>query len=67
MDGLKDIIMPNEVTEKDKYHVISLKHRILKNNTDESTQKTETDSQTQKTNMWYQRGKVWGDKLGVWD
>ena len=37
MDGLKDIIMPNEVTEKDKYHVISLKHRILKNNTDEST------------------------------
>ena len=37
MDGLRDIIMPNEVTEKDKYHVISLKHRILKNNTDEST------------------------------
>ena len=41
----------------------------LKNNTSESTYKTETDSQMQKTNLWLPKGKGrWGrDKLGVWD
>ena len=43
-----EIIIRTEVsqTEKDKYHMIQLICRILKNDTNELIYKTETDSQT---------------------
>ena len=43
-----EIIILSEVsqTEKDKYHMISLKCRILKKGTNELIYETETDSQT---------------------
>ena len=44
---LNEIIM----REKDKYQMISLKCRILKNDRTELTYKTETDSQTYKTKL----------------
>ena len=46
-----DIIIPSEVsqTEKDKYHMLSLIHGILKNNTNELIYKSKTNSQTEKT------------------
>ena len=54
--------------EKDKYQMISLICGILKkNDTKELIYKTEIDSQTQKANLWLPKGKVGGDKLGVWD
>ena len=46
-----EIIIPSEVsqTEKDKYHMLSLIHGILKNNTNELIYKSKTNSQTEKT------------------
>ena len=43
-----EIIILSEVSqiEKDKYHMISLICRILKNDTNEIIYKTKTDSQT---------------------
>ena len=40
---------------------------LKKNDTKELIYKTEIDSQTQKANLWLPKGKVGGDKLGVWD
>ena len=39
----------------------------IKNNTNESMQKTKTDPQTQKTNLWLSKRKGReADKLAVW-
>ena len=47
-----EINILNEIMrEKDKYQMISLKCRILKNDRTELTYKTETDSQTYKTKL----------------
>ena len=51
-----EIIILSEVSQKDKYHGITYMQTI-KNNTNESTYKTETESQTQKTNYSYKREK----------
>ena len=65
-----DIIILSQVSqkEKDKYNMISLLCRILKNDTHDLIYKIEMDSQTQKTNLWLQKGKCEGqrEKLGVW-
>ena len=45
MDGPRDIIL-SEMSDKDKYRMISLICRILKNDTTEYIYKTETDSRT---------------------
>ena len=37
--------------EKDKYHITSFIHRILKNDITQLIYKTETDSKTSKTNL----------------
>ena len=47
-------------TEKHKYYITYM--QILKNNTNESTYKTETDAQVTKGEKERER-----DKLGVWD
>ena len=54
-----EIIILSEIsqTEKNKYHVISLKCGILKKDTNELIYKTETDSQAQKTNLWLTKWK----------
>ena len=57
MDGPRDIIL-SEMSDKDKYRMISLICRILKNDTTEYIYKTETDSQTQKSNLWLSKGKL---------
>ena len=55
-------------TEKDKYRMIVLVCRILKNGTNELIYKMSIESQMQKTNLWLPKGMGWGkDKLGVWD
>ena len=41
--------------------------KLKKDDTNELIYKTETDSQTSKANLRFQRGNVWGDKLGTWD
>ena len=47
-----EINILNEIMrEKDKYQMISLKCRILKNDRTELTYKTETDSQTYKPKL----------------
>ena len=43
-------------TEKDKYHILSLRCEFLKNDTNELIYKTETDSDF-KTNLWLPNGK----------
>ena len=43
--------------QKDKYCVISLTDRILKNGTNKLIYKTGIDSQTQKANLWFPKGK----------
>ena len=57
-----EIIILSEVspTEKDKYHIISLTYRILKNDTDELIYKAEIDSCTQRKNLWLPKGKIGG-------
>ena len=65
-----EIIILCEVsqTEKDKYHMISLRCGMERNDTNKLIYETGTDSQTLKTNLWLPRGKGEGrDKLGVWD
>ena len=59
---LENIIL-SEVnqTEKDKYDTIYLWN--IKNNTNESTYKTEADSQTQKINLWLLKRKGGGIKI----
>ena len=55
-----DIIIHSEESqaEKDKFYMISLIHRIQKNNTDQLLYKIE--------HLWLPKGKVRGrDKLGV--
>ena len=49
-----EIIILSDISqrEKDKYHMISLICRILKNDTNELIYKIEIDSQTQKINLW---------------
>ena len=56
-----EIIIPSEVsqTDKNKYHMISLKCGILKNDISEFIYKIETDSHTLKINLWLPKGKVW--------
>ena len=46
MNGSRDYHTKWSKSDKDKYHVISLICRILKNDTNEFIYKTETDSQT---------------------
>ena len=51
-----------------KYHMISLKCGILKNDISEFIYKIETDSHTLKINLWLPKGKVWErNGLGIWD
>ena len=59
---LENIIL-SEVNqaEKDKYDTIYLWN--IKNNTNESTYKTEADSQTQKINLWLLKRKGGGIKI----
>ena len=61
--------MLSEVSQKDKYHMMSLIHGILKNETNEFIYGTETDSQPSNTNLRLpERKEVVGkDKLRVWD
>ena len=49
-----EIIILSDISqrEKDKYHMISLICRILKNDTNELIYKIEIESQTQKINLW---------------
>ena len=69
---LNEISMP-EKPEKDKYHMISLICRILKNDTNRLTYKTnrltykiETDSQTYKTKLRLQQATAGINlKLGI--
>ena len=54
-------------TERDKYCVILLVHRIYKNGTYEFICKAETESQMWKTNLWLpsrERGVGWTGRLG---
>ena len=51
-------------TEKDKYHMVSLKVELKKNDTNELIYRTETDSQTSKTNLWLPKGKSGGGEGG---
>ena len=51
--------------DKDKCHMISLIHEILKNYKNELICKIETDSQTSKTNLWQLKGKSGWSGLGV--
>ena len=55
-----EIVILSEVsqTEKDKYHMISLIHGILKNDTNELIYKTETDPQTYKTKLMVTKGEM---------
>ena len=48
---------------RDKYHMLSPIHGILKNDRNELIYKAETDSQTQKTNLWFSKGKGWGGMI----
>ena len=46
-------------TEKDKYHMIITYMLNLKNETNELIYKI--DSQTYKANLWFPKGKDWGE------
>ena len=49
-----EIIILSEVSQKDKYHIISYMTYVwnLKYDTNEHIYETETDSQTQRTDLW---------------
>ena len=57
MDLEMIILSEESQTEKDKCHVISLTHGILKKDTNKLIYKTEIEPQTQKTNLWLPKGK----------
>ena len=52
-----EIVILSEVAQTEKDNIMSLICRILKNDTNELTYKTEIDSQTWKTNLWLPNGK----------
>ena len=57
MDLEMIILSEESQTEKDKCHVRSLIHGILKKDTNKLIYKTEIEPQTQKTNLWLPKGK----------
>ena len=59
MDGPRDCHIEWSQTEKEKYCMISLICRILKNDTNELIYKTETDSDLE-NELMVTRGKGWG-------
>ena len=61
------IIILSEVSQKDKYHMISLPMRNLKYDTNKPICKTETDSQTRRTDLWLPKGRGLGrGGVGGW-
>ena len=58
-----ETVMQSGVSQKNKYHIISLICGIQKNGTDELICKAEIKTQMQRTNVWIPRGEG-GDELG---
>ena len=54
------MIILSEISQTDKYHMLSLICGVSKDVTDELIYKTETDSLTLETKVWYQVGKEEG-------
>ena len=48
--------------KKDKCHMLSLRCRILKNDTNDSIYETETDSETLTINLWLPKGNYVGGR-----
>ena len=55
-----EMIILSEISQTDKYHMLSLICGVSKDVTDELIYKTETDSLTLETKVWYQVGKEEG-------
>ena len=58
-----EIVKLSEVTEKEKYHIISFTYGIYKISTDKSLYKMEIESHMLKTNIRLPRGKGGGERV----